>query len=160
MTTTAARSIALLALLLAAGCVAGTPAGPAGDAAPIRLTPMTAEEEGSLTVVFKFPEPAGATYRLAIIPFDMASVAVTLSSTRLTAPRTATYNVTAAPADTTFTKLRPGDYVVTATAYTGTNAGGVAVALGTSKTITVTGGGTPQPVVLKMHLAPFTGKVQ
>lgn len=157
MTNAAAfRSMTLLALLLAGGCVAGTPAAP-GDA--IRLVPMSAEEAGSITISLRFAEPTSG-YRLAIIPFDMASVRVTLSSTRLTADRVATYNVSAAPADTTFSKLRPGDYVVNALAYTGTNATGVNVALVTSRTITVTGGGTPQAVVLKMHLAPFTGKVQ
>jgi hypothetical protein len=155
MTTAAARSIALLALLFAAGCVAGTPVS--GDD-PIRLTPMSAEEAGAITVSFRFPEPT--TYRLAVIPFDMASVRVTLTSPRLTSDRSAVYNVTGAPSDTTFTKLRPGDYVVNAYAYTLINAGGANVALATSKTITVTGGGTPQPVVLRMHLAPFTGRVQ
>lgn len=153
MMTASARSIALLALLCAAGCAAGAPVG--DD--PIRLTPMADEGDGAITVLFRFPEPAG--YRLAIIPFDMASVRVTLSSARLTADRVATYNVTSAPSDTTFTKLRPGDYVVAAYAYTGTNGSGANVALGTTKTITVVGGGTPQAVTLKMHLAPFTGKV-
>ena len=155
MTTAPARLLAVLSLLFAAGCVAGTPV--AGEA-PIRLTPMSAEEDGAITVSFRFPEPAG--YRLQVIPFDMASVRVTLTSPRLTNDRTATYNVSGAPSDTTFTKLRPGDYVVNAYAYTLINAGGANVALATSKTVTVTGGGTPQAVVLKMHLAPFTGRVQ
>lgn len=106
---------------------------------------------------------AAGAYRLQVIPQGTQSIELRLengpsqSPSLLTAPRVVLFNTSGALGPRSFTRLRPGQYRLSARAFSGTN--GAGGQLGDKSLVQSYAGGGTTNVTLRLRLTALGGRV-